>query len=109
MDFIRVGALAEVPDGELRAFETPGGRVAVAHLEHHLFAFGDECTHAGCSLADGDLDDRDETVSCRHDGSVFDVATGEPTEGPAVDPVPIFPTRVVDGWIEVQPVAGDGS
>ena len=40
MDFFRVGALAEVPDGELRAFETPGGRVAVAHSENRLFALG---------------------------------------------------------------------
>ncbi len=109
MDFIRVGALAEVPDGELRAFETPGCRVAVARLENHLFAFGDECTHAACSLADGELDDRDETVSCPCDGSVFDVKTGEPTEGPAVDPVPVYPVRMVDGWIEVLPVAGGES
>jgi 3-phenylpropionate/trans-cinnamate dioxygenase ferredoxin component len=106
MDFIRIGSLAEVPDGELRAFETASGRVTVAHVESHLFAFGDECTHAGCSLADGDFDDRDETVECPCHGSVFDVETGEPTEGPAVDPVPVYPVRVVDGWIEVRPVAG---
>jgi 3-phenylpropionate/trans-cinnamate dioxygenase ferredoxin component len=106
MDFIRIGSLAEVPDGELRAFETASGRVTVAHVESHLFAFGDECTHAGCSLADGELDDRDETVACPCHGSVFDVETGEPTEGPAVDPVPVYPVRVVDGWIEVRPVAG---
>jgi 3-phenylpropionate/trans-cinnamate dioxygenase ferredoxin component len=106
MDFIRIGTLAEVPDGELRAFETASGRVTVAHVESHLFAFGDECTHAGCSLADGELDDRDETVACPCHGSVFDVETGEPTEGPAVDPVPVYPVRVVDGWIEVQPVVG---
>lgn len=106
MDFIRVGALAEVPDGELRAFETPGGRVAIAHVENRLFAFADECTHAGCSLADGELDDRDATVSCPCHGSVFDVETGEPVEGPAVDPVPVYPVHIVEGWIEVQPQAG---
>jgi 3-phenylpropionate/trans-cinnamate dioxygenase ferredoxin component len=105
MEFIRVAALGEVPDGELRAFETPGGRVAVAHSENRLFAFADGCTHAGCSLAEGELDDRNETVTCAADGSVFDLETGEPTEGPAVDPVPIFPVREVDGWIEVLPVA----
>ncbi|MEP6477699.1 MAG: non-heme iron oxygenase ferredoxin subunit [Actinomycetota bacterium] len=109
MDFIRVGALAEVPDGELRAFETPGGRVAVAHVQNRLFAFGDACTHAGCSLADGELDDRDETVACPCHGSVFDVTSGEPTEGPAVDPVAVYPVRTVDGWIEVQPVTGGES
>jgi 3-phenylpropionate/trans-cinnamate dioxygenase ferredoxin subunit len=104
--FLRLAALGEVPDGELRGFETPIGRVAVAHSEGRLFALGDACTHAGCSLADGDLDDRDETVACAEDGSVFDLQTGEPSEGPAVDPVPVFPVREIDGWIEVLPVAG---
>jgi 3-phenylpropionate/trans-cinnamate dioxygenase ferredoxin subunit len=109
MDFLRVGALAEVPDGELRAFETPAGRVAVAHSENRLFALGDACTHAGCSLAEGTLDDRAETVECPSDGSVFDLETGEPTGGPAADPVPIYRVREVEGWIEVLPVAsGDG-
>jgi 3-phenylpropionate/trans-cinnamate dioxygenase ferredoxin subunit len=102
--------LAEVPDGELRAFETPGGRVAVAHSENRLFALGDACTHAGCSLADGTLDDGAETVECVTDGSVFDLETGEPTEGPAADPVPVYPVREVEGWIEVLPhPSGDGS
>jgi len=106
MDFVRVGALAEIPDGEVRAFETPVGRVAVAHVENRLFAFGDECTHAGCSLAEGEFDDREETVECPCHGSVFDVASGEPTEGPATDPVPVFPVRAVEDWVEVRPVAG---
>jgi 3-phenylpropionate/trans-cinnamate dioxygenase ferredoxin subunit len=106
VDFIRVASLGEVPDGELRAFETPSGRVTVAHSENRLFAIGDACTHAGCSLADGALDDRHETVECAVDGSVFDLETGEPTDGPAADPVPVFPVREIDGWIEVVPVAG---
>jgi 3-phenylpropionate/trans-cinnamate dioxygenase ferredoxin subunit len=106
MDFVRVASIGEVPDGELRAFETQSGRVTVAHSEHRLFAIGDACTLAGCSLAEGHLDDRDETVACAVDGSVFDLATGEPVDGPAVDPLPVFPVREVDGWIEVVPVAG---
>ena len=104
VDFIRVASLGEVPDGELRAFELPAGRIAVVHSENRLFAIGDACTHAGCSLADGDLDDGEETVRCAVDGSVFDLETGEPTEGPAMDPVPVFPVREVEGWIEVAPV-----
>lgn len=106
MDFIRVGALAEVPEGELRAYELPGGRVAVAHVENELFALGDECTHAGCSLAEGELDEQADTVVCPCHGSAFDVRSGEPLEGPAVDPVPVFQIRVQDGWIEVGPRLG---
>jgi 3-phenylpropionate/trans-cinnamate dioxygenase ferredoxin subunit len=107
LDFIRIAAFAEIPDGELRAYDTAVGRVAIAHVEQHLFALGDECTHSGCSLADGELDDRRSTVECPCHGSVFDVETGEPLEGPAVDPVPVFAVRAVDGWVEVA-VRGEG-
>ena len=102
MDFIRVGALAEIPEGEMRAFDTPAGRIAVAHVEQRLFAFGDECTHQGCSLSDGEFSDREATVECPCHGSVFDVETGEPIEGPAQDPVPVYGARITDdGWAEV--------
>jgi 3-phenylpropionate/trans-cinnamate dioxygenase ferredoxin subunit len=105
VDFARVGALAEIPEGEMRAYDLPVGRVAIAHLEHRLFAFGDECTHAGCSLAEGAFDDRAATVTCACHESVFDVETGEPIGGPAQDPVSIFAARVVDGWVEVASVS----
>jgi 3-phenylpropionate/trans-cinnamate dioxygenase ferredoxin component len=106
LEFIRVGALAEIPEAEVRAFDIPSGRVAVAHLEHRLFAFGDECTHQGCSLSEGEFDDREGTIECPCHGSVFDIETGEPTEGPAQDPVPVYRTREVDGWVEIAAEAG---
>jgi nitrite reductase/ring-hydroxylating ferredoxin subunit len=109
VEYIRVGGVAEIPEGEMRAYDLPGGKVAVAHVEHRLFAFGDECTHAGCSLSEGEFDDRVATVECPCHGSVFDVETGEPVEGPAVDPVPIYPTQVTEeGWLEIAAQAGGG-
>jgi 3-phenylpropionate/trans-cinnamate dioxygenase ferredoxin subunit len=103
--FQRVASLAEVPEGELRAYDLPTGRVALAHVENELFAFGDECTHEGCSLAEGQLGSNEDTVVCPCHGSEFDLRTGEPIEGPAEDPVPVFPVRADDGWIEVGPRA----
>jgi len=112
VDYVRVGGVAEIPDGEIRAFDTPAGRVAIAHVDHRVFGFGDECTHQGCSLAEGEFDDREARVECPCHGSVFDVENGEPVEGPAVDPVPVYATRVTeDGWVEVATHAtgtGDG-
>ena len=105
MEFVRIAALAEIPEGEARAYEMPSGRVAVVHLENRLFAFGDECTHSGCSLSEGELDDRIATVECPCHGSVFDVETGEPVEGPAVDPVQVFQVRLDAGWVEVGTTA----
>jgi 3-phenylpropionate/trans-cinnamate dioxygenase ferredoxin subunit len=103
VDFVRVGSIAEIPEGEVRAFDLPTGRVAVVHAEARLFAFADECTHAGCALSEGEFDDRESTVECACHGSVFDVETGEPLEGPAQDPVAVHPARLVDGWVEVAP------
>ena len=45
----------------------------------------DTCTHAGCSLADGEL--HGTTVTCACHGSQFDVASGAVLRGPARLPV----------------------
>src|SRR5581483_3037164 len=100
--FVRVGGLAEVPDGEIRLFEHVSGRVTVAHIENELFAFGDEGTHEGCSLAEGELDEVADTELCPCHGIAFALRDGERGDGPARVPVPVYPVRVGDGWIEVR-------
>jgi 3-phenylpropionate/trans-cinnamate dioxygenase ferredoxin component len=100
--FVRVGSLAEIPEGELRAYDVPAGRVVVTHDERRLFAFGENCTGAGCPLAEGVFDDRSDRLSCSSCDSVFDAETGEPIEGPARDPLLVFTAKEVDGWIEVS-------
>ncbi len=107
--FQRIASLAEVPEGELRAYDLVVGRVAVAHVENDLFAFGDECTHEGCSLAEGELGEKEDTVVCPCHGSEFDLATGEPVEGPAEDPVPVYAVREKEGWVELGPRLGGES
>lgn len=105
--FNRAGVYGEIPEGELRAFELPQGRICIAHAGGGLYAFSDECTHEGCSLAeDGRLVD-DETVECTRDESRFDLETGEPGAGPAVDPLRVFRVQVVDGWVEVGPAVDE--
>ena len=100
--FVRVGSLAEIPEGELRAYDVPSGRVVVTHDERRLFAFGESCNGAGCPLAEGVFDDRSDRLSCTSCDSVFDAETGEPIEGPARDPLLVFTAKEVDGWIEIS-------
>jgi 3-phenylpropionate/trans-cinnamate dioxygenase ferredoxin subunit len=102
MGQVRVGTLAEIPEGEIRAFDLPTGRIAIAHDERRLFAFAETCTGHGCSLAEGTFDDRSAHLTCERCGSVFDLETGEPIEGPAKDPLPLYAAREDDGWIEVS-------
>jgi 3-phenylpropionate/trans-cinnamate dioxygenase ferredoxin subunit len=104
--FVRVGAIVEVPDGEIRGYEVPGGHVAVARLERELFAFADECPGDGCPLSDGELDGIADAIVCPCDGTAFDLRTGEPMAGPTADRLPLYLVRVSEDWIEIGPEIG---
>ncbi len=57
-EFTRVAKNGDVNEGEMAAFDVGGKRVTVAHVDGSFYAFGDVCTHACCSLADGELEGR---------------------------------------------------
>jgi 3-phenylpropionate/trans-cinnamate dioxygenase ferredoxin component len=99
-EFIRVGKNGDVNEGEVAAFDAAGQRVAVARVDGSLYAFGDVCTHARCSLAEGELEGR--TVTCACHGIQFDVTTGAVLNPPATEPVTIFGVRVEDDEIQVE-------
>jgi nitrite reductase/ring-hydroxylating ferredoxin subunit len=84
-EFTTVGRVDDVAPGEMRAYQVGGEDVALANVDGALYAFGDVCTHAQCSLAEGDLDGT--TVTCVCHGSEFDVTTGDVLGGPAEEPV----------------------
>lgn len=98
--FVPVGSAADLSEGEMRAFEAGGQRVAVARVGGSLHAFDDTCTHRLCSLADGDLEEA--TVTCPCHGSQFDVTTGEVLNPRATEPVPVYRLRVEDDEIQVE-------
>lgn len=83
--FVRIGSAADVPVGEMRAFDVSGTSVNVSNAGGYLHAFDDTCTHRGCSLAEGDLDGT--VVTCPCHGSQFDVTSGAIVRGPAERPV----------------------
>ncbi|MCZ2826982.1 MULTISPECIES: Rieske (2Fe-2S) protein [unclassified Modestobacter] len=96
MTYERVCALSEVPeDGSLR-IELADIDVAVVQLDGEIYAIQDVCSHADVPLTDGDVDDVDgaPTIECALHGSCFDLRTGQPTNLPATEPVPVYPVRV---------------
>lgn len=82
---VRVGSSQEIASGQMRVFDLGGTKVTVASAGGHLYAFDDTCTHAGCSLARGELEGT--TVTCACHGSQFDVTSGAVLRGPARRPV----------------------
>jgi 3-phenylpropionate/trans-cinnamate dioxygenase ferredoxin subunit len=96
MTFERVCRLSEVPnDGSLRV-ELPDVDVAIVRFDDEVYAIEDVCSHAEVALSDGDVDEVDgaPTIECALHGSCFDLRTGEPTNIPATEPVPVYPVRV---------------
>jgi nitrite reductase/ring-hydroxylating ferredoxin subunit len=95
-----ITAVDELGERELAAFPVTGKRIAIAKVDDAFYAFGDICTHQGCSLAEGQLDGT--TVTCPCHGSKFDVTTGEVIRGPAGEPVQSYPVRIEDGLLRVE-------
>ena len=94
-----VGNAGEVGEGEMRSYQVGGEDIAVANVGGTLHAFGDVCTHAQCSLSDGDLDD--STVTCPCHGSEFDVTSGAVLNGPATEPVDTYQVSEDGGQLRI--------
>jgi 3-phenylpropionate/trans-cinnamate dioxygenase ferredoxin component len=94
--FERVCSFSEVPeDGSLRV-ELPDVDVAIVNFDGQVYAIEDVCSHAEVALTDGEVEEFDgaPTIECALHGSCFDLRTGEPTNLPATEPVPVYPVRV---------------
>jgi 3-phenylpropionate/trans-cinnamate dioxygenase ferredoxin component len=100
MAFERLCALSEIPEpGSLRIELGAGGlleALAVVRFEGEVYAIEDLCSHAEVPLSEGDVEEfrGAPTIECYLHGSCFDLRTGEPTNLPATEPVPVYPVRV---------------
>ena len=99
-EFEVVARADDLKEGDLRAFDVRGTKIAVANVAGTFYAFGDTCTHRECSLAEGDLEET--TVTCPCHGSEFDVVSGQVLRGPARVPVGSFEVRAEGGNLEVK-------
>ena len=95
-----LGAVAEVQPGRMKAYHVGSNEVAVANVDGRFYAFGDTCTHMGCSLATGTLDG--QVVTCACHGSQFDVASGEVVRGPADEDVQTWAVKVEGDAISIE-------
>ena len=91
-EFVTVAKAVAVPVGGMAVFDINGTPVAVANVGGTFHAFDDTCTHAECSLADGELEGTTVTCPC-HLGE-FDVRTGEVLAPPPSSPVRTYRVRI---------------
>lgn len=78
---IRLCAMRDVPEGEVRQVDLGDGRVlAVYHMDGEFFATDDLCTHGDASLAEGEIEDG--KILCPYHMGSFDIRTGEAVAAP---------------------------
>jgi nitrite reductase/ring-hydroxylating ferredoxin subunit len=92
--WIRVAALAEVPEGTTRLVEVNGNDVCLYNLGGTIYATQDMCTHAEASLADGFIDG--DAIECPLHQALFDIRTGKVLHPPATANLRVYPV-LVDG------------
>lgn len=100
--WVRVAAVADVPDRGLMAVEADGERIVLVSTGNGAYyALKDRCSHADYPLSDGELLD-DGRLECQYHGAKFDVESGRAVALPAIRPVKTYDVKVEDDAIHVD-------
>jgi nitrite reductase/ring-hydroxylating ferredoxin subunit/uncharacterized membrane protein len=90
---------ADLTEGKLVGGRADTLSVVLLRKGEHLYALDDRCSHRGCSLHEGTLND--DSVTCPCHGSTFRF-DGTIVKGPATSPQPAFDVRRNDGKLEIR-------
>ena len=96
---------AELEEGKLTGAQADGVGVLLVRKEKNLYGLIDRCSHRGCSLHEGNLEE--DTVVCPCHGSTFRL-DGSIVKGPAASPQPALQVRVEGGKVEVRAAKPQG-
>jgi nitrite reductase/ring-hydroxylating ferredoxin subunit len=96
--FVPVATVESLPPGQGRTVHVQGREFALWNLEGRFYCLDDACPHRGGPLGAGTLEDGE--VFCPLHGWGFDVRTGDCELRPD-RPVKTYPTRVVNGEVEI--------
>jgi nitrite reductase/ring-hydroxylating ferredoxin subunit len=99
-DWTRAVEASALSDGEPTRVVVDDTPVLFLRDGEQLFALHDRCSHRGCSLSDGSIEN--EEIVCACHGSRFDRRTGSVRGGPATAPQPAFEVREQAGTIEIR-------
>jgi 3-phenylpropionate/trans-cinnamate dioxygenase ferredoxin subunit len=98
-EFVSIVGADQLPNGQRLFVEIDNLPIVVFNLGGQLYAIGDVCSHDDGPLGDGDVEGME--VICPRHGARFDLRSGKVTALPAVEDIPAYPVRVVDGEIEI--------
>lgn len=97
--FVAVARTDEVPPGTVKVIAVAGRSILLCNDEGTIRAVENRCSHAAEPLECGRM--RWGWIACPAHGARFDLATGEPLNPPATEPIAVFPARIAGETIEV--------
>jgi 3-phenylpropionate/trans-cinnamate dioxygenase ferredoxin subunit len=98
-EFIDVALSSELPPGERLFVEIDGQPIVIFNISGQYFAIADVCSHDDGPVGDGRLDGFE--IKCPRHGASFDVRDGKVLTLPGIVDIPAYPTRIVDGQVEI--------
>lgn len=100
-DWTDVCATDDIDEEDVIRFDHGAHSFAIYHSpEGEFFATDGLCTHEKVHLADGLV--MDHIIECPKHNGQFNYKTGQATRLPACDHLSTYPTRVVDGRVQIQ-------
>jgi ethylbenzene dioxygenase ferredoxin component len=99
---IRVCLAGDVIEGRPSEANPPGlAPVAVYQVAGEYFVTANLCTHGEGMLSEGHQEDF--VIMCPMHGGSFDIRTGEPLSPPCYVALNTYRTKVIDGWVTIEP------
>ena len=99
-NFQFIAKSSEVEEGKGRPYTIGDFRIALVRFEGELYAVEDRCPHADASIAFGPVEEG--CLICPWHYAAFDLKTGEAKCGPAVEGVPTYELKEVEGDVYVN-------
>lgn len=98
--WVDVGAPHEIADQTCKIVEIERIPIAIFNLSGEFYAIEDNCPHQHLPLADGLVEN--DIITCPYHNAKFNLKTGDVMAPPACDNLNTFPTRVIDGKIQIE-------
>lgn len=98
-DFFEIASTDDLPNGERIFVEIGDSYMVVFNIAGDYYAIEDICSHDDGPLGDGDLAEYE--IACPRHGARFDLRSGKALTLPAVEDIPAYPVRIIEGKIQV--------
>ena len=101
-DWKAVMSVKELPERKPAPAHLDGTTLVLYRNGDRILALSARCSHRGGPLQEGQVDEREGSVTCPWHASKFDLETGGVMRGPATAPQPAYEVRTREGKVEVR-------